>query len=41
VVASRTSASSTVRHGINGLLFDHAEPGALVRAIVAPRRPGA
>ncbi len=36
VVASRTlGVLDVVRDGVNGLLFDHAEPGAFVRAIVA------
>lgn len=36
VIASRAPGHlDVVRHGVNGLLFDHAEPGALVRALVA------
>ena len=36
VVASRVlGVLDVVHHGVNGLLFDHAEPGAFVRAVVA------
>jgi glycosyltransferase involved in cell wall biosynthesis len=36
VVASRAlGVLDVVRHGVNGLLFDHGEPGAFVRAVVA------